>query len=116
MVTSLVNKSVPQRPASPTSSLELIASTSGASKAKKKEKASSSSFWDDAGAAVLKAHKTISVDDLSPLGVRPSHELMSSHVHKIMQVQMCEWKSSLFFFLFSFCVLFSHASFFLRKC
>lgn len=84
MVTSPVAKSAPQRLASPTSSLELIASTSGASKAKKKEKASSSSFWDDAGAIVLKAHETISIDDLSPLGVRSSHELMSSYIHKVM--------------------------------
>ena len=44
------------------------------------------SFWVDAGAVVLKAHEVISVDDLLPLGVRLSHELMSSHVHKIMQV------------------------------
>ena len=39
MVTSLVAKSVPQCPASPTSSLELIASTDGGSKAKGKDKA-----------------------------------------------------------------------------
>ena len=43
-------------------------------------------FWDGAGAAVLKAHEVISVDDHTPLGVRPSHELMSFHVHKVMQV------------------------------
>ena len=35
---------------------------------------------------MLKAHETISIDDLSPLGVRSSHELMLSHVHKVMQV------------------------------
>ena len=68
--------------------MELIASTGGASKAKKKEKASLSSFWDDVGIAVLKAQETISVDDLSPLGARSLHELMSSHVHKVMQVQI----------------------------
>ena len=44
------------------------------------------SFWVDAGAAILKAYEVISVDDLLPLGVRMSYELMSSHVHKIMQV------------------------------
>lgn len=44
------------------------------------------SFWEDTGAVVLRAHKAISVDDLSPLGVGLSHELMSSHMHKIMQV------------------------------
>ncbi|KAL0015183.1 hypothetical protein SO802_002252 [Lithocarpus litseifolius] len=86
MVTSPIATSVPQCPASPTSFLELIASTSGASKTKKKERASSSSFKDDAGTAVLKAQEMISADDLFPLGVRSSHELMSSHVCKVMQI------------------------------
>ena len=84
MVTSPIAKSMSQRPASPTSSLELIASTHGGSKAKGKDKAPISSFWDDAGAAVLKAHEAILVDELSPLGVKPSQELISSHVHKVM--------------------------------
>ena len=35
---------------------------------------------------MLKAHEMISIDDLTPLGVRSSYELMSSHVHKVMQV------------------------------
>nr|POE46265.1 hypothetical protein CFP56_54128 [Quercus suber] len=65
---------------------KLITSTSGASKAKKKDKAFPSSSWDDAGAAMLKAHEVISVDDLSPLRVIPSHELMPSYVDKVMQV------------------------------
>ncbi|KAK9990788.1 hypothetical protein SO802_025773 [Lithocarpus litseifolius] len=72
MVTSPVAKSVSQCPASPTSSLELIASNNGGSKAKGKDKTPTGSFWDDARVAVLKAHKAISVDDLSPLGVKPS--------------------------------------------
>nr|POE51269.1 hypothetical protein CFP56_14703 [Quercus suber] len=69
-----------KHPSSPTSFLELI--TEDASKPKGKDKGS---FWDDAGAAVLKAHEVISDDDLTSLGVRSSHELMSSHVHKVMQ-------------------------------
>nr|POE86749.1 hypothetical protein CFP56_15459 [Quercus suber] len=80
MVTSPIVKVVPQRPSSPTSSLELI--TDDAPKLKGKDKGS---FWDDAGATVLKAHEVILVDDLRPLGMRPPHELMSSHVHKVMQ-------------------------------
>lgn len=32
------------------------------------------SFWEDAGAVVLKAHEAISVDDFLPLGVELSHE------------------------------------------
>lgn len=39
------------------------------------------------GVAILKAHEAILIDELSPLGVKPSHKLMSSHVHKVMQVQ-----------------------------
>ena len=78
MLTSLIAKSIPQCPTSPTSSLELIASIDGGSKPKGKYKAFMSSFWEDVGVAMLKAHEAIFVDDLSPLGVRPSHELMSS--------------------------------------
>lgn len=88
VVTSPIAKSVPQRPASPTSSLKLIASTSGASKAKKKDKASSGSFWVDVRVAMLKALEVISVGDLSPLGARSLHEVMSSHVYEVMQVQI----------------------------
>ena len=84
MVTSPGAKFVPQHPASLTSSLELIATIDNGSKAKGKDKAPIGSFWDDAGVAVLKAHEAISIDDLSPLRLRPSQELMSSHVHKVM--------------------------------
>ena len=35
---------------------------------------------------MLKAHEAISIDDLSSLGVMLSHERMSSHVHKVMQL------------------------------
>ena len=84
MLTSPIAKSIPQCPASPTSSLELIASIDGGSKPKGKYKALPGSFWDNAGIAMLKAHEAISIDDLSPLRVRPSHELMSSYMHKVM--------------------------------
>ena len=75
----------------PTSSLAYFfsgvnSSTDDGSKAKRKDKAPTGSFWDDTGAAVLKAHEAISIDDLSTLGVKPSQELMSSHMHKVMQV------------------------------
>ena len=84
MVTSPVAKSQPQHPASNASSLELITPSDGGSRAKGKDKAQTGSFWEDVGVAILKAHKAISADDLLPLGVRLSHELMSSHMHKIM--------------------------------
>lgn len=89
MLTSPIAKFVPQCPTSPTSPLKLIAFTDGGSKPKGKDKALLGSFWDNARVVVLKADEAISVDDLSPLGVRSSHELMSSRVHKVIQV-LCE--------------------------
>lgn len=83
-VTSPTAKFVPQRLASPTSSLELIAFTDDGSKSKSKDKTFLASFLDDIRVAMLKAHEVISVDHLSPLRVRPSQELVSSHVHKVM--------------------------------
>nr|POF14747.1 hypothetical protein CFP56_47355 [Quercus suber] len=59
MVTSPVTTSVPHCPTLPTSSLELITPSNESSKANGRDK---------------------------PLGVNSSHELMSSHVRKVMQV------------------------------
>ena len=83
-VTLPIAKSMPQRPASPISSLELITPFDGGSKAKGKDKDPTGSFWEGVGVAVLKAPEVISIEDLTPLGVRLSHELMSSYAHKIM--------------------------------
>ncbi|KAL0015701.1 hypothetical protein SO802_002770 [Lithocarpus litseifolius] len=44
-------------------------------------------FWEDIGVVMLKAHEAISVEDLKPLGVRSSHKLMSSHVHRSCRSQ-----------------------------
>nr|POF26929.1 hypothetical protein CFP56_37701 [Quercus suber] len=76
-----------KRPASPTSSLEVIASAG--EKARKKKKVGGKyflpTFWDNADSATLKAHKALSVDDLSPLMVKSSSEVMSSHIQKLVQ-------------------------------
>lgn len=92
MATSPVVTSMPHRPTSPTFSLELITHSlthsDRGSKAKGRDKASISSFWEDAGTVILKAHEAISVNDLQPLGVKLSHELMSSHVHWVLQVRV----------------------------
>lgn len=66
--------------------MELITPSDDAPNLKGRDKASKGFLWDDVEAAVLKAHEVISVDNLSPLGVRPSHELISSHVYKVVQV------------------------------
>lgn len=70
----------------PTSSLEVIASTREETKKKNKVAGKSflPSFWDDADAAALKAHTTLSMDDLSLLMVKSSSEVMSSHLQKLV--------------------------------
>ena len=75
-----------KRPTSPTSSFEMIAS--GGKEIKKKKKASGKSFlptfWDEPDAIALKAHKALSMDDLNPLMVKSSDEVMSSHIQKLV--------------------------------
>ena len=67
ILTSSMAKSQDRRPASPTSSLELIVSLGGNLKAKATSKASIASFWEDAGTAVQNTQDTISVEDLELL-------------------------------------------------
>ena len=96
-----------KRPASPTSSLVMIAF--GGEEIRKKKKSGGKSFlptfWDDADAIALKAHEAFSVDDLSPLMAKSSSEVMSSHVQKLVQVSVI---GGLYFF-------FSFALFLLRE-
>ena len=77
-----------KRPTFPTSSLEVIAYIVEETKKEKKVVGKSflPTFWDDANAAALKAHKALSVDDLSPLMAKSSSEVMSSHIQKLVQV------------------------------
>ena len=71
------------RLASPTSSLEVIASIKEETKKKKVAgKSSLLTFWDDVNTATLKAHEALSMDDLSPLMAKLSREVMSSHIQK----------------------------------
>nr|POE81230.1 hypothetical protein CFP56_47454 [Quercus suber] len=75
-----------KRPASPTSSLEVIASAGEETKKKKKigGKPFLPSFWDDADVTALKA-QALSVDDLNLLMAKSSSQVMSSHIQKLMQ-------------------------------
>ena len=88
-----------KRPASPTSSLEMIASSGNEVRTKKKSDGKSflPTFWDDADAAALKAHKVLFVDDLSPLMAKSSSEMMWSNIQKLMQVSVL---GRLYFFFF----------------
>ena len=75
-----------KHPTSPTLSLDVIASTGEEIKKKKKVggKPFLSSFWDDANASALKANEALSVDNLNPLMVKSSSEVMLSHIHKLV--------------------------------
>ena len=88
MVTSALAHSRAKRPTSPTSSLEVIASSGEEVRKKKKVDGKSflPTFWDDADAATLKAHEVLSMDDLSPLIVNSSSKVMLSHTQKLVQV------------------------------
>nr|POE81109.1 hypothetical protein CFP56_38030 [Quercus suber] len=92
MITPSPTHSPAKRPTSPTSSLEII--VSGGEETRKKKKAGGKSFlptlWDDADSATLKAHEALSVDDLGPLKVKSSSRVMSSHIHKLVQVATSE--------------------------
>ena len=78
--------------------------TSGGEEIKKKKKASGKSFlptfWDDTDTTTLKANKALFVDDLSPLMVKSSSEVMSSHIQKFVQV--CAVGCLCFFFFLCF--------------
>ena len=82
IVTPPSTHSPTKHPASPTLSLEVIASAEEETKKKKKIAGKSflPSFWDDADAAALKAHEALSVDDLSPVMAKSSNEMMWSHI------------------------------------
>ena len=95
--------SPPKCPASPTSSLEVIASAR--EEARKKKKVGGKSFlpivWDDDDAAALKAHEALSMDDLSPLMAKSSSKVMSSHIQKLVQVCVDNVGCLYFFFIFA---------------
>ena len=82
VVTPPSTHSPAKHPASPTSSLEVIASAREETKKKMKVGGKSflPSFWDDADAAALKAHEVLFVDNLNYLMAKSSSEVMSSHI------------------------------------
>ena len=88
VITPSSTHSPAKRPASPTSSLEMI--VFGGKEIRKKKKVGGKSFlptfWDETDATTLKAHKVLSVEDLGPLMAKSSSEVMSSHIHKLVQV------------------------------
>ena len=69
-----------KHPPSPISSLEVIVSLEGGAR----RKSVSKYFWDDTDTAALKAHEALSMDDLNPLMVKSSSDVMSSHIQKLV--------------------------------
>ena len=80
VVTPPFSHSPIKRPPSPTLSLEVIVS----SKAGARRKSVSKSSWDDADAVALKAYEALSMDDLNPLMLKSSSDVMSSHIQKLV--------------------------------
>ena len=72
-------------PPSPTPSLEVIAVTPPLTRAKGKDKVGMS-VWDDLAIALGCAQNVITNDELKSLLSVPSHELISQHIHKLVQV------------------------------
>ena len=92
MVTPPFNHSPAKHPASLTSSLKVIASTEEGTKKKKvASKPFLPTFCDDANAIALKAHEALSVDDLNPLMVKSSSEVMSSNIQSLCKYILIMW-------------------------
>ena len=72
---------------SPITSIEEITSrpkrACGSNKGKNKV---DSSVWDNAATAMGRAHNVITPKELKDLNVVPFHELVSRHIHKLVQV------------------------------
>nr|POE78113.1 hypothetical protein CFP56_37905 [Quercus suber] len=82
---SFPNPSVHVTPPSPTLSLEVIAAIPSVTCARGKSKIGMS-VWDDPATALGHAHNVITSDKLKSLSSVPSHELVSRHIHKLVQV------------------------------
>ena len=86
MVTSPVTQPTFQHLASPITSLEIITPTGEVTRGRGQDQVVVGTFWDDVDCVVTKAHDAIFVEDLKPLMTKLSTKLVSSHVHKAMQV------------------------------
>nr|POF08590.1 hypothetical protein CFP56_53076 [Quercus suber] len=72
-------------PPSPTPLLEVTAVTPPITHPKGKSKIRQS-VWDDPATALGRAHYVITNNELKSLSSIPSHELVSRHIHKLVQV------------------------------
>ena len=72
-------------PSSPTPSLEMMTFSPPTTSSKGKAKVGKS-VWDDLAIVFGWAHNVITDDGLKGLSSIPSHELVSRHIHKLVQV------------------------------
>ena len=101
VVTPPSTHSPSKRPPSPTSSLEVMVSLErGVPEENPLASLFPPTFWDDANATVLKVHEALLVDDLNPLMLKLSNDVMLSHIQKLVQV--CYDNVGCFFFFFIF--------------
>nr|POE68147.1 hypothetical protein CFP56_19798 [Quercus suber] len=82
---SLLNPSVHVAPPSPTPSLEVTAISPPVTRARGKSKIGMN-VWDDPATALGRAHNVITSDKLKSLSSVHSHELISRHIHKLVQL------------------------------
>ena len=69
---------------------------------KEKEKVSSS-IWSDAKVAVDRTNEFFTLGETKEISSTPSHEMVSRHVHKLVQVILPAFVPFFFFFFFFFC-------------
>ena len=67
-----------------------------ADKGKEKVGSRSSSIWDDAGLALMRAQDVFTIEDRKVFSSMPSNEIVGHHIHKLVQV-MCMYHSFFFF-------------------
>ena len=66
---------------------------------KGKEKVDSS-VWSDAKVTVDRAHEFFTPGEMKEISSTPSHEMVSRHVHKLVQVLLPVFVHHFFFFFF----------------
>ena len=100
---TVVLSSVQIAPSSPTLTLEVTAFTPPTTRSKGKGKVRKS-IQDDPAIALGRAHVVVTDDKLKSLTSLPSHKLVSSHVHKLVQVYSFPFHSIFLYTYVHMCV------------
>ena len=90
----------PSRMASSATSMEEITPLQKKPRVDDKADSHSSTVFDDAGLALVKAHESFSAEEMRVFSGVPSHEIVGNHIHKIVQVlYLCNFTLFFFFLL-----------------